>query len=226
MYLRFCAFCCELLPYPILVPSRYIPNLCIASRAPVVVHCFVPRTARRTCRPAMFCSVPLVSLVYRYLGFHGLSIPTVRVSPSIILSGLRMLRQISIEFVMRFGIASLKKPSLWSTRVPILMSNVSQLISTVVSQFSYLRVMEVPMPGRVWQTFHPYLSVATRVHRDWCSSRDLPHFWKGLPGSRSYPLEYGAWGWLAHGVQSSCCVVQIIFACRASVSPVIRLQWG
>jgi len=79
---------------------------------------------------------------------------TVRVSPSIILSGLRMFCQISIEFVVRFSIESLKKPSLWSTRVPTLMSNVSQLLSTVVSQFSYLRVMEVPVPGRVWQTFH------------------------------------------------------------------------
>ena len=35
----------------------------------------------------------------------------------------------------------------------------------------------------------PYLSVAPCVHRDWCSSRDLPHFWKGLLGGQSYPLE-------------------------------------
>jgi len=79
---------------------------------------------------------------------------TVRVSPSIISSGSRMFRQISNEFVVHFSIESLKKPSLWSTRVPTSMSNVSQLLSTVITQFSCLRVTEVPESGQVWETFH------------------------------------------------------------------------
>ena len=60
---------------------------------------------------------PSVSLLGLPWNVHSRS--TVRVSPSIILSGLRMFRQILI-----------------------------------VSQFSYLRVIEVPVPGQLWQTFH------------------------------------------------------------------------
>jgi hypothetical protein len=43
---------------------------------------------------------------------------TVKASPSIISPGLRMLRQISIEFVMRLRAISPKKPSLCRTREP------------------------------------------------------------------------------------------------------------
>ena len=70
IYLKVCTVYGELLPYPILVLSQYIPNTCISPRAPVEVHYCVPMTARTTCRPAMSCSVPLVSLNYRSLGSH------------------------------------------------------------------------------------------------------------------------------------------------------------
>jgi len=80
---------------------------------------------------------------------------TVKVSPSIILSGLRMLRQISIEFVVRLSAILLKKLSLWSTSEPMLMSNMNQLLSTI----SCLTVMEVPMPCRMRWTLHVWASL-------------------------------------------------------------------
>ena len=61
---------------PILVPDRHKPIL-YYPRTLVVVCCFVPRTARRTYQPAMYCFVPLVGLVCQWWGSHGVSIPEV-----------------------------------------------------------------------------------------------------------------------------------------------------
>ena len=61
---------------------------------------------------------------------------TVKAYPSIIFPGLRMLRQISIEFVMRLRAISPKKPSLCSTMEPKLVSNMNQLLSTIIVLFS------------------------------------------------------------------------------------------
>jgi len=79
---------------------------------------------------------------------------TVKTSPSILFPGLRMLRQISIEFVMLLRAISLKKPSLCSTREHKLVSNVYQLLSTIITLFSNSIVIEVPMPFLMWLTLH------------------------------------------------------------------------
>ena len=79
---------------------------------------------------------------------------TIRVSPFIILSGLRMFCQISYELVVRFDTESLKKPNLWSTWVPTWLSKVTQLLSTVNTQFSCSRVTDVSESSLIWETFH------------------------------------------------------------------------
>ena len=102
----------------------------------------------------LLCAIGRPSVSFLGLPWIVHSRSTVRVSPSIILSGSRMFRQISNEFVVYFCIESLKKPSLWSTRVPTSMSNVSQLLWTVNTQFPCLRVAEGPESGPEWEIFH------------------------------------------------------------------------
>jgi len=79
---------------------------------------------------------------------------TIKASPSIIFSGLRILRQISIEFVVRLRAISLEKPSRCSTREPKLVSNVNQLLSTVISLSLNSIVIAVPMPFLMWLSLH------------------------------------------------------------------------
>ena len=75
---------------------------------------------------------------------------TIKASPSIIFSGLRMLHQISVEFVVRLRAISLTKPSRCSTREPRLVSNVNQLLSTIISLSSNSIVIVVPVPFLMW----------------------------------------------------------------------------
>ena len=142
-----------LLLCPILVLLRCTPSCCISLEANAGAHCLVSRIARRTCRPAMSYFVPLVGLVYRCPSSRGLSIleaPSRLRRPSFILSGLRILRQILIEFVVHLRTMSLKKPSRCSTREPKLVSNVN----TIISLSSNSIVIVVPMPFLMWLTLH------------------------------------------------------------------------
>ena len=84
--------------------------------------------------------------------FHSRS--TIRASPSIIFPGLRILRQISIQFVVRLWTMSRKKPRRCSDRGPWVVSHVNQLWSTVISLSSNLIVTVVPVPFLMLLTFH------------------------------------------------------------------------
>ena len=61
--LTICVICHMLLPCPILALLRCTLSYCISLVVYIGVRFFVPRTARRTCLPAMSYFVPLVGLV-------------------------------------------------------------------------------------------------------------------------------------------------------------------